>query len=1139
MAVLTAAALKGWIPAFFVQGVGPTLLRQQILGGADILFVFSCVAFMATYVRNQEAFLYWYACALALTAISLTAFLIQNSVGSPVGWVGRTSQYVGGVYFLVSLLAAQSRGTSLDSALAASLSKAEARIRDQHAILAGINRILHEALTCETEEKLGRVCLAVAEELTQSKFGFIGEINARTGRLDDIAISDPGWEACRMTDPVGHGKTFPGGFEIEGIYDRVIQDAKGFFTNDPASHPDCIGVPALTAFLGVPLIHAGKVIGMVGLANRDGGYGHTQLAAAEALAPAIVEAIMRIRAEGRLSGSLDAMTRLQKIGTFFVREGNLEGALGEIVEAAIAISKADFGSIQLLVPGTSTLRIAAQRGFPQWWVDFWDQVVAGQGACGTALKRGERVIVEDVEQSPVFAGTPSLEIQLRAGVRAVQSTPLFSRSGKLLGMFSTHYKRPHRPDERTLKLLNLLARQVADIIERAQIEEALRQSEERLRLAQEGAHVGIWDRDIQSGRLSWTPELERMHGYAEGTFPGTFQAFRECVHPDDLERMDHERDEAIRAHKPFDLEFRVRHLSGDIRWFITKGSAIYDQAGNPQRVLGINEDITERKETEARLEADLTALNRIHQLSGRMLGDAGLEPILQDIMDAAVSVAGAQRGTLQLLENDSLRIVAHHGHQQPFLDFFAAAENRASVSGEATKRGQRVVVPDVEASPLFAGTPSLAVLRQAGVRAIQSTPLLSRNGALLGILTTQWDRPYSPNQHDLWRIDLLVRQAADLIEGSRAREALRESEMKYRQLFQNMTEEVQIWGLVRDEQRQIKTWRLIDINPPTLKTWGRTSIEDTVGKLADEIYPGTTARYMPVVQKIMTEGVPHTFEDYYPPPVDMYFRFTCIPLGERFITTGADITALKKGQLELERLVAERTAKLQEMVGELEHFSYTITHDMRAPLRAMAGFGELLSDLCADCKHQDRREFIKPIVTSAMRMDRLIMDALNYSRAVRGELPLERVDTAALLRGMLDSYPEMQPARACIQIEGRLPVVLANEAGLTQCFSNLINNAVKFVKPGEKPRIRIRAEEREGRARIWVEDNGIGISRNMLPRVFDMFSRGHNEYEGTGIGLALVRKVAQRMGGKAGVESEEGKGSCFWLELSVASPAAA
>ena len=133
--------------------------------------------------------------------------------------------------------------------------------------------------------------------------------------------------------------------------------------------------------------------------------------------------------------------------------------------------------------------------------------------------------------------------------------------------------------------------------------------------------------------------------------------------------------------------------------------------------------------------------------------------------------------------------------------------------------------------------------------------------------------------------------------------------------------------------------------------------------------------------------------------------------------------------------------------------------------------------------------------------------------------------------GMVDSYPEFQPTKARIQIHEEIPLVMASEAGLTQCFSNLLGNAVKFVKPGELPRVDIRAERREGWIRLWFEDQGIGIRKETLARAFDMFSRGEKSYEGTGIGLALVRKVMERMGGTVGVESEEGKGSRFWLGL--------
>jgi len=153
------------------------------------------------------------------------------------------------------------------------------------------------------------------------------------------------------------------------------------------------------------------------------------------------------------------------------------------------------------------------------------------------------------------------------------------------------------------------------------------------------------------------------------------------------------------------------------------------------------------------------------------------------------------------------------------------------------------------------------------------------------------------------------------------------------------------------------------------------------------------------------------------------------------------------------------------------------------------------------------------------------------------------------VRDLVDTYPNLASENADITVDEPLPGVLGNEALLTQCFSNLLGNAVKFVSPGVRPRIRVRAERvphenpgsssNDGRfARVWVEDQGIGIDKESQPRLFQMFQRLTKEYEGTGVGLAIVRKVVERMHGRIGVESERGKGSRFWVELQLPPEAA-
>jgi signal transduction histidine kinase len=176
---------------------------------------------------------------------------------------------------------------------------------------------------------------------------------------------------------------------------------------------------------------------------------------------------------------------------------------------------------------------------------------------------------------------------------------------------------------------------------------------------------------------------------------------------------------------------------------------------------------------------------------------------------------------------------------------------------------------------------------------------------------------------------------------------------------------------------------------------------------------------------------------------------------------------------------------------------------------------------------------LKRIITASLTMDKLVQDVLAYSRVVHSELTVEKVDLQRLISQIIQTDSTLQEAKASIVVQGPLMSVQGNESYLTQCLANLLANAVKFVPPGVKPQVKIWTERKNTWTRLWVQDNGIGIAPHQQEQIFCMFERLHSkkEYEGTGIGLALVKKAVTRMGGKVGVISSPGTGSRFWIQL--------
>ena len=247
-----------------------------------------------------------------------------------------------------------------------------------------------------------------------------------------------------------------------------------------------------------------------------------------------------------------------------------------------------------------------------------------------------------------------------------------------------------------------------------------------------------------------------------------------------------------------------------------------------------------------------------------------------------------------------------------------------------------------------------------------------------------------------------------------------------------------------------------------------------------------------------------------------------------------DISERRRVEEVLESKVAERTARLQEALTELEAFSYTISHDLRAPLRSMQSYSQLLLEEHSAGLDDEAKGFLKRIVRSGEHLDGLIQDVLTYAKVSKASCELTSIDLHALLTEWVERYPNFSAPGVRIEISSSLPRVLGNDALLTQVFANLIGNAIKFVRPGSTPHVKVYgAHDSPDRVRVWVEDNGIGIAAAHRDRIFGLFERIQTgtTYPGTGIGLSVVRKAIDKMGGHVGLESEAGAGSRFWVEL--------
>jgi PAS domain S-box-containing protein len=337
----------------------------------------------------------------------------------------------------------------------------------------------------------------------------------------------------------------------------------------------------------------------------------------------------------------------------------------------------------------------------------------------------------------------------------------------------------------------------ADVTALKDAEEGLRRNQEIFKLVHQIGKIGHWEWNSLTDENRWSPEIEALYGLPPGGFEGGYQGWAKRVHPDDLPRAEADVRRALETGRYF-TEFRVVWPDGSVHWLEARAHVFTDGHAKPVRIVGVNMDVTERKQAEEllrqgerRLAAELEAVSRLHALSTRLLAADNLGAALEDVLENAIGASGADFGNIQLYNPQigALEIVAQRGFRQDFLDYFRTVRvDEGSACAQAMQSGQRIIIEDVDLDPAY--EPHRRVAAAAGYRAVQSTPLKNGAGRVLGMLSTHFRAPHRPSERDERLLDLYARHAADLIERLRFEQALKEADRRKDEFLATLAHEL-------------------------------------------------------------------------------------------------------------------------------------------------------------------------------------------------------------------------------------------------------------------------------------------------------------------------------------------------------------
>jgi PAS domain S-box-containing protein len=656
-----------------------------------------------------------------------------------------------------------------------------------------------------------------------------------------------------------------------------------------------------------------------------------------------------------------------------------------------------------------------------------------------------------------------------------------------------------------------------DITQRRQAEEILREKEHLLSESQRIAHIGSWMCELsdREGKLVWSDELYRMYGAEKESFVPTIEGLIQRVLPEDQAALRNWIADCAGGKAQADLEYRVPMADGSIRYFSRRGELEYDAENKPVRITGTTQDISERKHAESLLrESDerfQTMVNGIPQLAWMADADGSVFWYNERWYEYTGTTLAEMRGWgwQNVLHPDMLAEVME---EWP----------RAIREGELF---------DMEL-PMRSADGTYRTFLTRG------TPLKDVTGQVIRWFGTNTDIS-GQKENEKW----LALQAEEI---ARSRQELITQKLTLQSILDSLEE-----GLVAaNEQGRFILWnpaakRIVgldseDMSPEEWSAHYGSYLPDMVTPFPNEQNPLARALVGEVSSAVMYLRNPSLergvwIETNGAPLRDINGQIRGGVIAFRDITQRkADELEIRKLNEDLEERIALRTAQLQSANKELEAFSYSVSHDLRAPLRHIAGFSRILISEYGETMALEARDHIQKIQNAVNRMGLLVDTLLEFAKLGRQPLKVQPNELNAIVEQVI---VVLQPECEGRDVEwrvGELPTVTCDRILMGQVFQNLLSNALKYSRGRSKTIVEIGSIQEEGRSPvIFVRDNGVGFNMKYATKLFEVFQRMHteSEFEGTGVGLATVNRIVQKHGGNIWAQAEVDKGAAFFFTL--------